>query len=139
MAKKRKLLLAAVMLALVTPASSFTMPPPWVIMWGALAFAKTFASLKDMVFLVVDVMFGSEGAACTLCDKARILERVLFTLTLCSKYTRALTFEIFGSSRSSPCCSRAKRAAINSSTATVCASALTVASRHTLRKFSELI
>jgi hypothetical protein len=91
----RTLLFAAALLALVTPASSFTMPPPWVIMWGALAFAKTFTSLKDVVFLVGDVMFGSEGAACTLCDKARILEKLLFTVTLCSECTRALTFQIF--------------------------------------------
>ena len=82
MAKKRTLLLAATLLALVTPASSFSMPPPWVIMWGALAFAKTFASFKDMVFLAVDVMFGrSEGAACALCDNARILGKVLFAVT----------------------------------------------------------
>ena len=49
-----------------TPCNSFTMPPPWVILWGTVAFAKTFSFVKDLVFLVVEVFFGGEDAACTL-------------------------------------------------------------------------
>ena len=46
-----------------------TMPPPWVILWGAVAFTKTFSFVKGIVVLVVEVIFGGERAACTLCDK----------------------------------------------------------------------
>jgi hypothetical protein len=60
---------AAVLLALPTPCNTFTMPPPWVILWGAVAFTKTFSFVKGIVSLVVAVIFGGEGAACTLCDK----------------------------------------------------------------------
>ena len=63
------LLFAACLLALPTPAGAFTMPPPWVILWGSVAFAKTFATVKDIVLLIIDVVFGGEGAMCTLCDK----------------------------------------------------------------------
>jgi len=63
------ILFLAVLLLFPTPCNSFTMPPPWVILWGGVAFAKTFATVKDLVFLFVDVLFGGEGAACTLCDK----------------------------------------------------------------------
>ena len=66
---------AVVLLTLPIPCNSFgfipgvVMPPPWVILWGIMAFAKTFAAVKDIVFLAVEVIFGGEGAACTLCDK----------------------------------------------------------------------
>ena len=68
-ARAGALLFSAVLLAHVAPVNSFTMPPPWVVLWGAMAFAKTFAVVKDIVLLVIDVIFGGEGAACTLCDK----------------------------------------------------------------------
>jgi len=63
------LLFVVVLLVLPTPAASISMPPPWVILWGGVAFAKTFAVVKDLVFLFVDVIFGGEGALCTLCDR----------------------------------------------------------------------
>jgi hypothetical protein len=65
----RQMFFVAVLLALVTPANSFAMPPPWVILWGLFAFSKSFGVVKDMVLLGAEIVGGGEGAACTLCDK----------------------------------------------------------------------
>ena len=78
----RPLLFAAVLLALVTPANSFAlflkavvaansfvMAPPVVVLWGLFAFSKGVGVFKDVMSLVIEIVGGREGAACTLCDK----------------------------------------------------------------------
>ena len=41
-------------------------PPPRVILWGVFAFAKNFNLVKEIVSLVIEIIFGGVDAACTL-------------------------------------------------------------------------
>jgi len=68
MLQKPRTLQLFVLLALLTPCSTYV-PPPWVILWGVFAFAKIFNLVKEIVSLVIEIIFGAEDAACTLCDK----------------------------------------------------------------------